>query len=120
MFRVRIKTHFSSAHNLREYQGNCERLHGHNWHVEAYLKSETLNNLGMVEDFKDFKKHLKVIIDSLDHVYINEIEYFKTVNPTSENLAKYIYDKLAEHYGDKVDKVIVWETANASAEYSRD
>ena len=56
MYRVRIKSHFSSAHNLREYQGACERLHGHNWKVEAYLKSETLDKLGMVEDFKIVKK----------------------------------------------------------------
>ena len=78
MYKVRIKSHFSSAHNLREYQGACERLHGHNWKVEAYLKSKTLDKLGMVEDFKMFKKHLNVIMDELDHEYINELEYFKT------------------------------------------
>lgn len=120
MYRVRVKSHFSSAHNLREYQGNCENLHGHNWKVEAYLKSETLDKLGMVEDFKKFKKHLKVIMDSMDHTYINELEYFKTVNPTSENMAKYIYDRLAENYGSKVDKVVVWETDTSAAEYSAD
>ena len=120
MYRVRIKSHFSSAHNLREYQGACERLHGHNWKVEAYLKSETLDKLGMVEDFKMFKKHLNVIMNELDHEYINELEYFKTVNPTSENMTKYIFDELAAAYGEKVDKVIVWETDTSAAEYSKD
>ena len=74
----------------------------------------------MVEDFKMFKKHLNVIMDELDHEYINELEYFKTVNPTSENIAKYIFDRLAVHYGEKVDKVIVWETDTSAAEYSKD
>ncbi len=118
MYRVKIVKDFSSAHNLREYKGNCENLHGHNWKVEAFLKSETLNSLGMVEDFRDFKKHLKEILDELDHVYLNELEYFKVVNPTSENIAKYIYDKLAVHYGEKVDKIIVWENFDSAAEYS--
>ena len=59
-------------------------------------------------------------MDELDHVYINELEYFKTVNPTSENMAKYIFDKLAVTYGEKVDKVIVWETDTSAAEYSKD
>ncbi len=120
MYKVRIESHFSSAHNLREYQGECEKLHGHNWKVEAYLKSEKLNNLGMVEDFKIFRKHLNAIMDELDHEYINELEYFKTINPTSENIAQYIYDKLANHYNDMVDKVIVWETDTSAAEYSKD
>ena len=120
MYRVKIIKDFSSAHNLREYQGNCENLHGHNWKVEAYLKSPKLNKLGMVEDFREFKKHLKVLMDELDHKYINELEYFQTVNPTSENIAKYIFDKLAVIYGDKMDRVVVWENDDSSAEYSKD
>lgn len=117
MHRVKIRTNFSSAHNLREYKGNCENLHGHNWKVEAYLKSETLDNLGMVEDFREFKKNMRIIMDDLDHKYINEIEYFKTVNPTSENIARYIFERLEVIYGAKTDKVIVWENDDSAAEF---
>ncbi len=120
MYRVKIIKDFSSAHNLREYQGNCENLHGHNWKVEAYLKSKELDSLGMVEDFRNLKRELKAILDELDHVYLNELEYFKVVNPTSENISKYIFDKLAVYYGDKVDKVIVWENVDSASEYSKD
>lgn len=124
MYRVKIVKDFSSAHNLREYKGNCENLHGHNWKVEAYLKCVELDSLGMVDDFRNFKRHLKGILDELDHVYINELDYFKVVNPTSENLAKYIFDKLALCYVDKddnrvsVDKIVVWENFDSAAEYS--
>ena len=118
MYRVKIKTHFSSAHNIREYKGNCENLHGHNWKVEASLKSENLDHLGMVEDFREFKKHMRSIMEDLDHKYINELEYFKTVNPTSENIAYYIFKRLASVYGDKTEKVVVWENDDSAAEYS--
>lgn len=117
MYRVRIIQSFASAHNLREYDGECENLHGHNWRVEAYLASETLDRLGMVEDFKLFKRSLKAILGELDHTYINDLEYFKTVNPTSENMSKYIYDRLKETYGSMVERVVVWESDNAAAEY---
>ncbi len=117
MYRVKIRTNFSSAHNLREYKGNCENLHGHNWKVEAYLKSETLDRLGMVEDFREFKRNMRAIMEDLDHKYINEIEYFKTVNPTSENIARYIFMRLEAVYGKKTDRVIVWENDDSAAEY---
>lgn len=121
MYRVRVRTKYSSAHNLRNYNGKCEHLHGHNWKVEAYLKSKELDHQDMVVDFKVFKKVLNEIIDEMDHVYINEdVEYFKTVNPTSENMAKYIFDRLEAHFGEKVDRVIVWETDIQAAEYYRD
>lgn len=117
MYRVKIKTHFSSAHNIREYKGNCENLHGHNWKVEATLKSETLDKLGMVEDFREFKKHMRLIMEDLDHKYINELEYFKTVNPTSENIAYYIFKRIQEVYGEKAESVVVWENDDSAAEY---
>jgi 6-pyruvoyltetrahydropterin/6-carboxytetrahydropterin synthase len=109
--------YFSSAHNLRNYNGNCENLHGHNWKVEAILQGERLDNIGMLVDFKILKKHLKQILDELDHKYLNDTEYFSKVNPTSENMAQYIYNRLKESFGDLVFKVIVWESENAAAEY---
>ncbi|MCA1928036.1 MAG: 6-carboxytetrahydropterin synthase QueD [Calditerrivibrio sp.] len=117
MFRVRVIDHFSSAHNLRGYEGNCERLHGHNWKVEIVLQGDKLDNLGMLVDFKVLKKHLKNLLDELDHTYLNEHRYFKDVNPTSENMAKYIFMRMKEIFGDLVYKVAVWESHNAVAEY---
>lgn len=117
MYRVRVIDNFSSAHNLRNYEGNCERLHGHNWKVEAFLQSKTLDNVGMLVDFKILKKELKKILDDLDHIYLNEHPYFKEINPTSENMAKYLYDQLSIPFGDMVHKVLVWESDNSVAEY---
>jgi 6-pyruvoyltetrahydropterin/6-carboxytetrahydropterin synthase len=117
MYRVRVIDNFSSAHNLRNYEGNCERLHGHNWKVEVYLQSEKLDDTGMLVDFKILKKELKNILGELDHIYLNEHNYFKTVNPTSENICKYIYDRLKEHFGNLMHKVLVWESENSVAEY---
>lgn len=117
MYRVKTFMYFSSAHNLRNYNGNCENLHGHNWKVEAILEGENLDETGMLIDFKVLKKSLKKILDRLDHKYLNDIEYFKTVNPTSENMAKYIFDELKKDFGKLVHKVVVWESHNAAAEY---
>ena len=102
----------------RHYKGNCENLHGHNWKVEATLKSDNLDRLGMVEDFRELKKHMRAIMEELDHKYINELEYFKAVNPTSENIAFYIFKRLKSIYGDRAEKVVVWENDDSSAEYS--
>ncbi|WP_022849824.1 6-carboxytetrahydropterin synthase QueD [Limisalsivibrio acetivorans] len=117
MYRVRVIKSFSAAHNLREYEGDCENLHGHNWRVEAYLAGEELDNIGMLVDFKVLKKRLKDVLDELDHQYINDLDYFKSVNPTSENMCRYIYMKLKETFGGMVERVVVWESDNSAAEY---
>lgn len=109
--------YFSSAHNLRNYHGNCENLHGHNWKVEAFLESKELDEDGILVDFKVLKRELKNILSNLDHKYINEIDYFNEVNPTSENIACYIYNELKKVFGGMVAKVIVWESENSAAEY---
>ena len=105
---------------MREYKGKCEDMHGHNWKVEVCVVSETLDRLGMVIDFKDLKKTLKEIMNSLDHKYLNELDYFKKVNPTSECIAEYIYDRMAEDLPEvNVLEVTVWETDTSSATYSK-
>lgn len=119
MFRVRVIQYFNGAHNLRNYHGKCENLHGHNWKVEAYLKGDNLNKTEMLVDFKILKARLKEILETLDHKYLNEqVEFFKTNNPTSENIAVYIYNSLKETFGGMTDRVIVWETEFQGAEYS--
>lgn len=119
MFRVRVIQYFNGAHNLRNYQGKCENLHGHNWKVEAYLKGEKLNETEMLIDFKILKGRLKEILETLDHKYLNEqVDFFKNNNPTSENIAIYIYDALKETFGEMTDRVTVWETEFQCAEYS--
>jgi 6-pyruvoyltetrahydropterin/6-carboxytetrahydropterin synthase len=119
MYRIKVQSRFSSAHNLREYKGKCEELHGHNWHVEAMASSEDLDKAGMVLDFKELKHALNEVLAELDHKYLNEIDYFKEVNPTSENIARYIYDNISRKRPDlKIKEVTVWETDTSSATYS--
>jgi len=119
MYYISVRTDFSGAHNLRGYKGKCEDLHGHNWSVEAKVCSETLDKLGMVVDFTLVKSCLKDIIATLDHKYLNEIGYFAENNPTSENIAKYIFEKLNTKLSNaKLASVTVWETGNSSATYS--
>src|SRR4030042_3536061 len=96
MYHVSIETDFSAAHRLRNYKGLCENLHGHNWRVEVTVCSEVLDNAGMVIDFSMLKQKTKVIIDLLDHQYLNEAPPFTDINPSSENLAAYIFDQLSQ------------------------
>lgn len=120
MFTVKVISKFSSAHNLREYKGKCEELHGHNWRVEVAAYKEELNEMGMVTDFKDLKSLLNEVLQGLDHKHLNELEYFKVVNPTSENIAKFIYDELSGEGKDlNISYVTVWETDTSSATYKR-
>lgn len=120
MHQISVKASFSSAHNLRKYRGKCEKLHGHNWQVEVTLQSQKLNKEGMVMDFNEAKKELIFILDKLDHRYLNEIEPFDKLNPTSENIARYIFETLKsrlKNKNTKVKSVDVWETSNSKASY---
>lgn len=116
MFSVKIEADFSSAHNLRGYKGKCEELHGHNWKIELVASGEKLDKAGMVLDFKYLKAELKKILEILDHKYLNKIPYFARVNPTSENIAKYIYDNIKRRVS-CVESVTVWENSTSSATY---
>jgi 6-pyruvoyltetrahydropterin/6-carboxytetrahydropterin synthase len=116
MYSIKVESSFSSAHNLRGYKGKCEELHGHNWKVEAVLKSSRLDKAGMLVDFTVVKKHLVAVLEELDHKYLNKVPYFSRVNPTSENIAYYIYKKLRSRRL-KVSAVTVWENATSAATY---
>lgn len=117
MYEIKVKTDFSAAHNLRDYHGNCENLHGHNWIVEAVFRYKELDKAGMAIDFRIAKKVLKDILGGLDHAYLNEDKFFKKTNPTSENIAKYIYDNVKKEIKN-IYSVAVWENERSCAIYS--
>jgi len=120
MYKVKIIRQFSAAHSLDNYKGKCEALHGHNWKVEVLASSLKLNSSGMVMDFSDLKKITSNVIEELDHRHLNELDYFKEHNPSSEEIAKYIFDKLKDEIavkGCKLEEVRVWETDTSCAVY---
>ena len=121
MYRVVVETHFSSAHCLRGYDGPCEALHGHNWKVTVSVQAKTLDDLGMVLDFKVLKQEVNKIIDQLDHTYLNEKAPFDAVNPSSENIACYIFQELKPKINDerkRISEVRVWESEGSMATYT--
>jgi len=120
MFRVKIITHFSAAHFLRNYKGKCETLHGHNWKVEVVVSGNELDSLGMVMDFSDLKRIASIALEELDHQNLNDLDYFKERNPSSEEIARYIFNKLKKeiNQGDyQLEEVRVWETDSSCAAY---
>ncbi len=117
MYEIKVKGNFSSAHNLRNYRGKCERLHGHNWAVEAVFSYRRLNKDGMAVDFKDAKVVLKSAIEDMDHSYLNELKSFKALNPTSENIARLIYRRIKK-ISAGIKSVSVWENESSCATYT--
>jgi len=94
MFDIFIDTHFAGAHHLREYPGDCEKPHGHNWKVKVTVRATELDQYGMGIDFKVLKKIVKEVIDKLDHHDLNTLPYFQDRNPSSEHIARFIYDEV--------------------------
>ncbi len=118
MFELSITGDFASAHFLRNYEGPCKNLHGHTWKVEVTIQSEKLNEIGLVVDFRDLKQRLKEILMPIDHVCLNDLPYFQAVNPSTENLAQYIYREFAKVTTPFVLKrVRVWESETSSVTY---
>lgn len=120
MYKLTIRTSFAAAHNLINYQGDCENLHGHNWKVELTVAAKELDKAGLGIDFKVLKKEAGAVIMELDHKYLNENPAFSTTSPSSENIARYLYQRIGERLNNDnitVDSVTVWESENASACY---
>ena len=120
VFEVYVKTHFSAAHRLCGYPGECARIHGHNWIVEVYVQCSELNELGIGIDFRDIKQAAKDVLAVMDHSDLNDLPYFKDINPSSENIAKYLYRELSKTLNTgkmKVSKIKVCETPGAGAFY---
>ena len=123
MYELKVTAHFAAAHQLKLVALKCENLHGHNWKVEVYLTGKNLNDAGVLMDFGEIKTAVNGIMNDLDHKYLNELEFFKSINPSSENIAHYIAYALKETIttpGVKVSKVTTWESDDACATYFLD
>ena len=120
MYEIKIIRRFAAAHKLRGYRGQCEKVHGHTFKVEIKVQSRKLDHLGLVMDFHDFKALADDVITCLDHELLNELAPFQKTNPSSENLAHYIYDELknpVRKKGAKLTEVTVWESEDSAASY---
>lgn len=123
MFELMVETTFAAAHQLRGYKGKCEQVHGHNWKVQVHVVTERLNDIDIAMDFHDLKSILNEVIEPLDHSFLNDIFPFTEKNPSSENMAKWIYDSLNKKLSDEqvqVSAITVWESDSASATYYED
>jgi 6-pyruvoyltetrahydropterin/6-carboxytetrahydropterin synthase len=122
MFRLSTQKVISAAHILRDYQGPCARLHGHNWNVKLDVISSELNDIGLTVDFLDLDKILWDVIGPFDHNNFNDFPPFNTINPTAENVAKYFYHEIKKKLpkGVEIDKIAIWETENYLVEYFED
>jgi len=121
MYEVTIKRTFSAAHSLKEIGGKCEKLHGHNFTVEVSVATDRLNSEGLVVDFRVIKDWTDQTIRELDHKYLNEIAIFHGSNPSSENIARYIYTQIARKAttpGIRVSRITVWESESAKVTYT--
>lgn len=120
-YTLKVLTEFAAAHTLNGYAGACQRMHGHNWKVESIVKAKRLNDIGIAIDFHDMKQAARAIGDSLDHHYLNDLEPFKTLNPTAEHIAAYFYSELSTALNTddiQVESVTLWETDRACVTYS--
>ena len=121
MYEIEVKVAFEAAHLIRGYAGKCARLHGHNWEVTAIVRGAELDELGMLIDFKILKSELKKVLDEFDHRFLNELEQFITENPTAENLARKVFERLstAEVFTGttKLHGIKVCESPNSSVTY---
>jgi len=123
MFEITVEETFSSGHALRGYRGKCENPHGHNYRVRVVLRGSRLNSIGLLYDFKDLKSVLRAETEKIDHQYLNDLEPFREVNPSAENMARYLFDRVREGIrgnaqGVEVTSVTVFETDTTAAVYS--
>jgi len=122
MYEVSVEETFAAAHNLRNYKGKCEDLHGHNYKIRVVLAGKELDTTGLLYDFVNLKQVIRTIIASLDHKYLNELPPFDTINPSAENLARHIFDQASKQLpvapnGAGIASITVWETETTAATY---
>ncbi|HLJ14598.1 MAG TPA: 6-carboxytetrahydropterin synthase QueD [Bryobacteraceae bacterium] len=124
MFEVTVEQTFAAGHALRNYHGKCENVHGHNYRVRVTFQGEQLDDTGLLVDFLEVKRLMKVLIDRLDHQFLNDLPPFDILNPSAENMAKYFHDQLISGLGTRdsqtaprISEVRVWETDSTAAAY---
>ena len=120
MYELKIVTDFAAAHRLNNFYGKCESLHGHNWKVEVFLRGDRLDEAGLVRDFGVVKAKAREVLGELDHQYLNDLPAFRQQNPSSENLARYLYERLGAALNNdsvQVSRVSVWESDTSCASY---
>ncbi len=123
MYELSVEVGFAAAHQLRGYKGKCENMHGHNWRVQVSVMAERLNEIDIAIDFHDLRKIAGEVVAPLDHAFLNEVFPFTEKNPSSENIAKWIFDTLKKKIGNgnlRMAAVTVWESETASASYYED
>jgi len=122
MYKIIVNDYFSSAHQLRGYKGKCEDLHGHNWKVEIDVEGQKLDEIGMLIDFKIIKEILKNSLADFDHKMLNDIPPFDAMNPSSENLAKFMFERISSllPLGIRLAAISIWESDNSKATYYPD
>jgi len=113
MFEIAVREHFDAAHFLRGYQGRCENLHGHRFLVVARLRAKVLNEIGLAYDFVELKRHLRELLARYDHACVNDIAPFDRINPSSENMARTLFEELAARVGAGPARVVAVEVAES-------
>jgi 6-pyruvoyltetrahydropterin/6-carboxytetrahydropterin synthase len=123
MYEVVICTEFSAAHALRNKDGVCEPLHGHNWRIEVYVRGNQLDEYGTLVDFSQLKSLTDQVVQRLDHQFLNNLAPFDNTNPSSENIARHVLESVGSRINNewrRVHKVYAWESSNAGASYQVD
>ena len=120
MYAITVKTGFSAAHQLRLYDGKYENLHGHNWSSQVTVEADELDAMGVGIDFVKLKQMVEEIIGKLDYKNINEIPPFDKLNPSAENIARWLFLKLKEQVNSqntRVKRVEIYEMEGCGASY---
>jgi len=121
MFEITIEETFAAGHALRNYRGKCENVHGHNYRCRVTVEGEELDHIGLLVDFVELKRVVHSVLDRMDHQWLNDWPPFDKINPSAENMAKFIYDEVCAGIGTRpgvrIARVKLWETDTSSAEY---
>jgi len=122
MYEIKIIRFISAAHFLKDYNGKCETLHGHNWKIEVMVRRKDLGEGNMAIDFSLLKRIADDILQRLDHQNLNALPYFKDQNPSSEAIARYIFHELEKHLAKEpvsIYRVNAWESRDSCAGYMK-
>ncbi len=120
MYILNVISHFSSAHKLEGYEGDCRKLHGHNWKVRMAVICKDTDKIGLSIDFGELKQQLDELLSKFDHTFLNDLEWFNECNPTSENIARILFLELSKKVNKescRVSEIEVWESERSSVIY---